>query len=91
MEPRHVELGLMLPFGILAIALAPFAIFYSRGMKTAPRMRHETKHWEDQWRLWLVGFYVGYIYEYVNLRLAGHGHVESYLNISFEVQARKAE
>ena len=91
MAPRHVELGFMLPFGILAICLAPFAIFYSKGMKTPSRMRHEVKHWQDQWRLWLIGFYFAYIYEYIKLRFAGNGHHEAYINISFEITAREQE
>jgi hypothetical protein len=80
-----------MPFGVLAICLAPFAIFYSKGMKTPSRMRHEGKHWQDQWRLWLIGFYVAYLYEYFKLRFAGFGHYEAYMSISFEVEARAEE
>ncbi len=89
MNYPHIELPFALPFGILAITL-PFGILYGKGMRTASRMRHEAKHWDDMWRLWCVGFYALYFYEYFRGRVKGLDHHSAYLNISFEIAARKA-
>jgi len=86
----HIELPFSLPFGILAITL-PFGILYAKGMRTESRMRHESKHWDDMWRMWVAGFYAVYFYEYLRGRYHGLNHRAAYLNISFEINARAEE
>ena len=52
---------------------------------------HELCHFRQQERLWVVGFYVLYVGEFLVNLVKYRGWMKAYRNISFEVDARKAE
>jgi hypothetical protein len=53
-------------------------------------IRHEKKHIDQQEKDGLK-FYLIYFVEYLANRSKGMSHFESYKNISYEIEARKAE
>jgi len=68
---------------IQGMTLAPFCILIHPDKINDVRvLRHELKHWEDAKRLWYVGFYVSYFFQWI---------FKGYDRISFEIEANKAE
>ena len=68
-------------------------IFYARSEEeVSDRLRkHERTNVEQQRRNGVVFYTIKYIYEYLKGRLKGKTHRGSYLNISYEIEARKVE
>jgi hypothetical protein len=83
--------------GYACITLKPFLIWScSKAEVPAHLLRHELVHFEQQKRLG-VKFYYLYLKEYFTrlyfnlLTAISDAHWDAYHNISFEVEARKAE
>lgn len=75
-----------------AIALFPFIILRSRALAGDHQLiRHEKIHLRQQAEMLVVFFYVWYVLEYLIRRFTGKGHMEAYLRISFECEARAYE
>jgi hypothetical protein len=53
--------------------------------------KHEMKHVEQYNKYTVVGFLIIYLFWYVVGRLKGKDHHQAYLDIPFEIEARKAE
>lgn len=53
--------------------------------------RHEMEHVKQYKRDGFFRFLLRYFYEYFINRFKGMSHYEAYLNISYEIEARKAE
>lgn len=76
---------------INAIVLFKTVLFREKKENVSKRLiRHERKHIEQQERLGLKFYYL-YLKEYLSNRKKGMKHFEAYRNISFEIEARKAE
>lgn len=72
-----------------AIALFPFIILRSRSLADNQELiRHEKIHLRQQAELLVIFFYIWYLTEYLLRRLSGNSHMEAYLRISFEREAR---
>mgnify|MGYP000754129952 CR=1 FL=1 len=54
-------------------------------------LKHEQEHIKQQEEEGFLSFLFNYIKEYLGNRLDGMKHYEAYYNISYEVEARKAE
>jgi hypothetical protein len=87
----------LLWLGFAAITLRPFLIWgYSKDKVPAHLMRHELVHYAQQKRLGFKFYYL-YLKEYFTrlyfnmLTAISDAHWDAYSNISFEVEARKAE
>ena len=83
-----------LPFmsGFAGITLWPYILF--RGFPYSEEtslFRHEVCHFRQQERLWVIGFYVAYITEFIYKYLKKRDWMEAYMDISFEREAREAE
>ena len=76
--------------GVGAITLYPF-IFYRMADAPETLRAHEFTHIKQIETLGFLRFYFLYTVEYLKGRYSGLPHREAYLNISFEVEARKAE
>lgn len=72
----------ILPKNVEAITLWPFAIYYTTPEISRDTQQHEEDHWWDMKKLWGIGFYVAYFFEWI---------FKGYKNISFEKKARDAE
>lgn len=82
---------ILLWFNFAGLTILPFIFWaYSKENVPAYLRRHEMKHVEQQRRLGLK-FYFLYVGEYVFNLFKFRSHEEAYLNISFEIEARKAE
>lgn len=66
-------------------------IFYVMEHPSVFLRRHEKKHVEQYKEHGVIAFLCKYLLEYSIGRLRGLSHRQAYLNISFEVEARKAE
>lgn len=72
-----------------AIALFPFIVLRSRSLAdNSVLIRHEKIHLRQQAEMSIIFFYGWYVFEYLLRRLRGNGHMEAYLRISFEREAR---
>lgn len=72
-----------------AIALFPFIVLRSRSLaENSVLIRHERIHLRQQAEMLVIFFYGWYLGEYIFRRLRGKGHMEAYLCISFEREAR---
>jgi hypothetical protein len=87
----------LLWFGFACITLRPFMIWSCAKQDVPPHLlRHELVHFEQQKRLGLKFYYL-YLKEYFTrlyfnlLTAISDAHWDAYHNISFEVEARKAE
>lgn len=68
-------------------------IYYAKPKEQVPTwmIRHEMAHIEQYRRYGTVLFLILYFYEYLQNRKKGMNHNDAYMNISFEIEARKAE
>jgi hypothetical protein len=68
-------------------------IYFANNVGEVPEklFAHEHAHVKQIDRLGVFTFYYLYFKEYVKGRLIGKKHWEAYNNISFEIEARKAE
>lgn len=73
-------------FGINGIVLWPFVLYADKDPHPLI-MNHEAIHVAQIKRVGFMKFYTRYLGEYAMGRLAGLGHNEAYLNISFEKEA----
>lgn len=70
----------------------PWGIFYNPSCPRDERIvRHEQKHVEQIKTIGVFKFYGFYLIEYVRNLLKFRNHKDAYENISFEIEARKAE
>lgn len=78
--------------GASAVTLG-YTIYFDRSMCLVPDWlhKHENMHIEQIRRLGVVRFYTQYFLEYLSGRLRGKGHWDAYAQISFEIEAVKAE
>ena len=81
------KLGFM--SGFSGITLWPYILF--RGASWGAMFRHEMCHFRQQEKLWVIGFYVAYITEFIYKYLKKRDWMEAYYDISFEREAREAE
>lgn len=58
---------------------------------SARLLKHEQEHVKQQNKEGFTAFLFNYLLEYTTNRLDGMRHHEAYYNISYEVEARKAE
>lgn len=63
-EPRFVEVR-WLPFGIGAMTLPPLGVYLVRGRGSDGLRCHELVHWRQYEERGLVGFYAGYVWEWL--------------------------
>jgi hypothetical protein len=68
------------------IVLFPF-IFFSETRPSIKTINHELIHILQVRREGSIRFYFNYLKEYWQFRLKGYSHTESYLAISYEVEA----
>jgi hypothetical protein len=81
-----------LPKNTDGMVLWPFVLVRHKKSKTTKKLiRHETKHVEQVYKYWILGFYVVYLYQYLKNRIKGMNHQKAYWNNPFEIEARKAE
>jgi hypothetical protein len=74
-----------------AITLLGTAYFRDSKSEVDNRLyTHEKKHARQQEEYGLM-FYIIYLYEYFKRLIKTHSHSEAYLNIPYEVEARRAE
>jgi len=68
-------------------------IFYSESKENvSTRLRiHEKEHVKQYAKEGILCFLIRYFYEYILNRFKGMKHQDAYLNISYEIKARKAE
>lgn len=66
-------------------------IFYINSNPPQVLRKHELKHVDQYEKRGIVKFLFLYIAEYCVGRFRGLNHQQAYLNISFEIEARKAE
>lgn len=66
-------------------------IFYDHDNPSVFLRRHEREHVRQYQEHGFFGFLFRYLLEYASGRLYGLDHRKAYLQISFEVKARKAE
>jgi len=68
---------------ILAITVAPIGVFVRPDkMGDKALLNHEAIHWRQQKKLWYIGFYIAYLFEWI---------FKGYRNISFEIEAYENE
>ena len=70
---------------VYAITLFPFIISSSEMDEFT--MNHELIHYEQQKELYLIGFYVLYVYDYIKGVLKYQDKEQAYRNIRFEQEA----
>ena len=70
---------------VYAITLFPFII--SSSDMDEFTMNHELIHYEQQKELYLIGFYVLYVYDYIKGVLKYQDKEQAYRNIRFEQEA----
>jgi len=70
---------------VYAIALYPF-IFVKDGSSDTTN-NHERIHLAQQKELWIIGFYILYVYEWLRNVISGMNNFDAYMNISFEREA----
>ena len=70
---------------VYAITLYPF-IFVKDG-SNATTNNHERIHLAQQKELWIIGFYILYVYEWLRNIISGMNNFDAYMNISFEREA----
>jgi len=76
---------------INAIVLFKTVLFREKKDNVSKRLiKHEKTHIKQREKLGLKFYYL-YLKEYIQNRLDNMSHRESYLNISFEIEAREAE
>jgi len=75
--------------GVSAITLYPF-IFYAY-LPSADIRYHELIHVRQIKRIGLLKFYSRYIFEYCKNRILKFNHFNSYLQVSFEIEAYSAQ
>lgn len=68
-------------------------IYYKKSKEDVPEWlrRHELVHIKQYAKYGVVGFLSIYSYHYLKGRINGKSHWGAYLDIPFEVEARKAE
>ncbi len=78
-------------FKLWGISLYPY-ILYADSPKDIPLriLRHETCHWTQQ-RKDGLRFYIKYLFFYFKNYLKYKNHNDAYLNIPYEIEARRAE
>lgn len=82
----------LLWFGIHAIALRRLVLYAYPEEKVHHRLRaHEEQHVKQYLRDGTIVFLVRYFWQYVRGRFRGKSHMEAYLAIDYEVEARLAE
>ena len=75
-----------------AIVLFPFIILSKVADKyDTALIRHEQIHIYQQLELLVIGFYLWYAIEYVVYRLKGYNHLDAYMRLSHEQEARYYE
>ena len=76
-----------------AITLEPFGIFFKHSeAETDPRIiKHESVHVAQIKRLGVILFYILYLCEYLKNLVIYRNHDQAYQNISFEIEAYRAE
>lgn len=72
-------------FNIYAITIYPF-IFVKDNSNNITN-NHESIHLAQQRELWLIGFYIIYLYEWLMNLANGMSGFDAYMNISFEREA----
>lgn len=79
-------------FNSLAIVLYPYIFFSIDASEVSVRLwKHEQAHFDQQKKLGLIKFLFLYAFEYVKNLFKYRNHWDAYWNITFEVEARKAE
>lgn len=79
-----------------AITIYPY-VFYNDdedfylGKWGAPVIKHELAHVSQVIKYGWFRFYISYLLYYLAERVKGEDHFEAYLNIPYEIEARKAE
>ena len=87
---RHWLFRLPVMRNFAGITLWPYILL--KGEWTYGRLyRHELCHFRQQERLWIIGFYVLYVGEFLWNLVRYRSWMKAYLNISFEIEAREAE
>ena len=75
-----------------AITLNQHVFYTDIKARVSDRLRrHEKKHVMQYKRDGIIKFLSRYFYEYLKNRIKGMSHGKAYLNISYEIEARKAE
>ncbi len=78
--------------GAVAVTLGHTIYYKKSELHINPTLRrHEMKHVEQYEKYGLLGFLVLYLTWYLIGRLQGKDDLQAYLDIPFEVEARKAE
>lgn len=84
--------NLLVPKQADAITLYPFVFTRLSKEQVSDRLRrHEEEHLKQAREAWVIGFYVMYFVYYLKNRAMGQPHYQAYLNIPYEIEARKAE
>lgn len=72
-------------FDIYAITLYPF--IFVKDESNNITNNHESIHLAQQKELWVIGFYILYVYEWIKNLSTGMSGFDAYMNISFEREA----
>ena len=83
-------LNFILPKWVAGITLAPFGIYIRKHLHSNFRIiNHESIHWEQQFEMLIVFFYLWYLIEWI-VKLFKYGK-QAYVNVSFEREANTHE
>lgn len=75
-----------------AIVLYPYVMFQENANRVPYYLlKHEMVHVEQVRRVGVVTFYITYLLSYLVGRLKGESHINAYLNIPWEVEARERQ
>ena len=72
-------------FDIYAITLYPF--IFVKDESNNITNNHESIHLAQQKELWVIGFYILYVYEWIKNLSVGMSGFDAYMSISFEREA----
>ena len=75
--------------GWAGITIWPF--IFVKDKSNERLLRHEKCHIRQQTKGLVIGFYIKYLYEYFLGRIRGKNKRKAYQDISYEIEARKAE
>jgi hypothetical protein len=82
----------LVPKGYTAITIFPFIIFkYEKQKEDKTLINHEKIHLKQQIELFIIGFYIWYIIEFLIWLVKLKHRYKAYMNISFEKEAYKNE
>lgn len=89
---QHYDHWLPKKIGVNGVTLGEHVFYSYKKENVSDRLRtHEKEHTRQYQRDGIIPFLLRYFYEYCRNRLKGMNHNQAYLNINYEIEARKAE